>query len=241
MRLAVISDVHGNLRALETVLADIARRTPDAIVNLGDCITSPLWPRETFELLETIALPTVRGNHDRWIAMPADVRRSPSEVFAWNALSDRQRATLGGLPPSLTVADEVLAVHGTPTSDVEYRLEEKQDGRLALVPAETLGKRLGSIDARLVLCGHSHHQHVAADRTGRLVLNPGSVGYPRYADNDDRLINEAGSPHARYAVATRGRFGWTVEMIVLEYDWSEVVAQAERNGRADWGLGFLGV
>lgn len=65
MRLAVIADVHGNLIALETVLADIARRGSDLIVNLGDCVTSPLWPRETYELLEDRAMPTVRGNHDR--------------------------------------------------------------------------------------------------------------------------------------------------------------------------------
>ena len=63
---------------------------------------------------------------------------------------------------------------------------------------------------------------------------------PRYADNEDRLMNEAGSPHARYAVATRGAAGWGVELIAVAYDWSEVVAQADRNGRADWGRGFLG-
>ena len=63
MRLAVISDVHGNLRALEAVLADIGTRGVDLTVNLGDCVTSPLWPKETFEALQVLALPTVRGNH----------------------------------------------------------------------------------------------------------------------------------------------------------------------------------
>jgi Calcineurin-like phosphoesterase len=67
MRLAVISDVHGNLAALEAVLADIKLRGPDYTINLDDCVTSPLWPRETFEALQSLALPTVRGNHDRWI------------------------------------------------------------------------------------------------------------------------------------------------------------------------------
>jgi predicted phosphodiesterase len=67
MRLAVISDVHGNLPALEAVLADIKGRAVDFTVNLGDCVTSPLWPKETFEALRSLALPTVRGNHDRWI------------------------------------------------------------------------------------------------------------------------------------------------------------------------------
>jgi predicted phosphodiesterase len=52
MRLAVISDVHGNLPALEAVVADIKKRQVDSAVNLGDCVTSPLWPKETFEALQ---------------------------------------------------------------------------------------------------------------------------------------------------------------------------------------------
>jgi 3',5'-cyclic AMP phosphodiesterase CpdA len=60
-RLAVISDIHGNLRALEAVLTDIETRGADAIVNLGDCATSPLWPRETLDLLESLSFITVRG------------------------------------------------------------------------------------------------------------------------------------------------------------------------------------
>jgi putative phosphoesterase len=240
MRVAVISDIHGNVRALEAVLADIPRRTPDLTVNLGDCVTSPLWPRETFELLETISLPTVRGNHDRVLAEPGDAWRIPSVAFTREALTERQRATLGALPATVAVTDRVLAVHGTPASDTTYLLEDKVDHRLALATADALSDRLGDTTAELILCGHSHHQHVAADRAGRLVLNPGSVGCPRYSDNDDRLLNEAGSPHARYAVATRRPSGWSVELVVLEYDWMAVVQQATASGRADWGRGFLG-
>lgn len=241
MRIAVISDIHGNARALEAVLADIGRRAPDVTVNLGDCVTSPLWPRETFELLETLSLPTVRGNHDRALAESPEAWTIPSVVFTRDALTDEQREVLGALPPSLDVTDGVLAVHGTPASDTRYLLEDKVESRLTLVTADTLGERLGDVRASLILCGHSHHQHVAADRSGRLVLNPGSVGCPRYSDNDDRLLNEAGSPHARYAVATRGRMGWSIELIVLEYDWSEVARRASENGRPDWAHGFLGL
>ena len=240
MRLAIISDVHGNLRALEAVLADIAPRAPDATVNLGDCVTSPLWPRETFELLQSLALPTVRGNHDRWIAQPASAPSSPSIAFTRGALSAGQRAALGAFPATLSLPEDVLAVHGTPSCDSDYLLEEKVDGRLSLVSGSTLGDRLGGVAASLVLCGHSHHQHVATDRAGRLVVNPGSVGCPRYADNADRLTNEAGSPHARYAIATRRGTRWSIELVVLEYDWSEVTGQAQRNGRPDWAQAFLG-
>jgi predicted phosphodiesterase len=240
VRLAVISDVHGNLRALEAVLADVRHRAPDSIVNLGDCATGPLWPRETLDLLESLGLPTVRGNHDRWIAEPTSAPQSPSIVFTRQALSAGQCAALGALPAFIDLGAGVLAVHGTPASDSEYLLEEKVDGRLALANADMLGARLGNVDADLVLCGHSHHQHVAADRRGRLVLNPGSVGCPRYADNTDRLVNEAGSPHARYAIATKRGDRWSFDLVVLEYDWPAVAAQARRNGRKDWAEGFLG-
>jgi diadenosine tetraphosphatase ApaH/serine/threonine PP2A family protein phosphatase len=160
-------------------------------------------------------------------------------VFTRQALSAGQCSALGALPATIHLGNGVLAVHGTPSSDTEYLLEEKVDGRLALTNADTLGRRLGDVPADLVLCGHSHHQHVAADRRGRLVVNPGSVGCPRYADNADRLVNEAGSPHARYAVATTRGDRWSVDLVVLEYDWSVVAAQARRNGRADWAEGFL--
>ena len=82
MRLAVISDIHGNLLALEAVLADIEARGVDAIVNLGDCVTSPLWPKETFDRLGELALPTVRGNHDRWIVEVPEAKLSPAGRFA---------------------------------------------------------------------------------------------------------------------------------------------------------------
>ena len=240
MRIAVISDVHGNLLALETVLADIQTRAPDIVVNLGDCVTSPLWPRETLELLDTLALPTVRGNHDRWIAQPADAPDWPSVVFSRNALTARQRATLGALPSTIDVDDGVLAVHGTPASDTAYLLEDKVGGRLALASGGTLLERLGGVTAELVLCGHSHTQHVAAVGTRCLVINPGSVGLPRYAGNADAALNEAGSPHARYALATRTNGRWSVELFALAYDWDAVADRATRNGRSEFGREFLG-
>jgi predicted phosphodiesterase len=86
MRFAVIPDVHGNLLALETVLADIRTRGVDATINLGDCVTSPLWPRETFEALQGLGLPTVRGNHDRWIQELPEAQLSPAGIFARAAL-----------------------------------------------------------------------------------------------------------------------------------------------------------
>lgn len=240
MRLAIISDIHGNLVALEHVLSHINDRAPDLIVNLGDIVTSPLWPRETLELVTTLNLPTVRGNNDRKVAEPPKPDESPSITFTRDSLSEAQRAALGGLPLTLEVAPGVVAVHGTPSNDSEYLLEEKIDDRLALATPALLELRLTGTKAKLILCGHSHNQHIAQAHGDRLIVNPGSVGCPRYADDTDRFLTEAGSPHARYAVATERNGRWSVELFALDYDWSAVVERAESNDRPDWAEGFLG-
>ena len=103
MRLAIISDIHGNLLALETILADLRNRGADATVNLGDCVTSPLWPRETFELLQTLALPTVRGNHDRWVADTPPEKVGPIIDFTSGSLTEEQRRFLSDLPETLAL------------------------------------------------------------------------------------------------------------------------------------------
>ena len=240
MRLAILSDIHGNLRALEIVLADLATRGVDATVNLGDCVTSPLWPRETLELLDTLALPTVRGNHDRWVAQLPRVQMSQTIASTCDALSAEQRRSLGLLPATLQLDNDVFAVHGTPDSDVDYLLEEAVEGRLSLVTAATLGQRLGEDrHESLILCGHSHNQHTAHAPGNRLIINPGSVGCPRYADNENPFRAESSTPHARYAIATRRSGRWSVELFALDYDWDAVAERAIANGRRDWAEAFL--
>jgi predicted phosphodiesterase len=239
MRLAIISDVHGNLVALEAVLDDIQARGVDAIVNLGDCVTSPLWTRETFELLDTIGMPTVRGNNDRSLTDTPIAEMPRSTRFTYDSLTESQREALGALPSFIELQGGILAVHGRPSSDKKYLLHDKVDGRLALASGAAVVSRLDGVEAGLILCGHSHAQHVALSNE-RVVINPGSVGCPRYADDDDWHVAEVGSPHARFAIATERAKGWGVELIALEYDWAPVVERARANGRADWAAGFLG-
>jgi putative phosphoesterase len=240
MRIAVISDVHGNLAALEAVLADIPNRAPDMIVNLGDWVTSPLWPRETMERLDGLSLPSVRGNHDRWLGDVQAPKKSNSIAFTHAALTAAQREQLAALPATLSLdGGRILAVHGTPASDTGYLLEERFAGQLCPVTAEDLSDRLGGNGAELVLCGHSHRQQIASASNGCLVVNPGAVGCPRYADNPDFVIAEAGSPHARYAIVTRRGLRWSVELLALEYDWDAVAERARVNGRADWAAAFM--
>src|SRR5580700_11870214 len=91
MRIAVIADIHGNLPALEAVLADIQRRGVDRTINLGDCVSGPLWPREVCDLLMASSSLVIRGNHDRWVSKPDPASMGPSDRYAYSHLGPDHR------------------------------------------------------------------------------------------------------------------------------------------------------
>jgi putative phosphoesterase len=237
VRIAVIADIHGNLPALEAVLSDIQRRHVDQTINLGDCVSGPLWPREVCDLLMSCGDPVVRGNHDRWVSEPNP--SGASDRYAVAQLTTDHVQWLGALPPKIIIQGGVLACHGTPTDDNQYLIEDVSDHRLITAPVSTIRKRLGAIDARIVLCGHSHQPHLIQLIDGPLLVNPGSVGCPSYDDPGvDPHVSEVGSPHARYAILTVAEAGVSAEMIAIVYDWRAASARAEQNGRPDWARGL---
>ncbi len=223
MRLAAVADIHGNLPALEAVLADIAHRGVTRIVNLGDCVTGPLWPRETCEVLIARGDPTVRGNQDRLVATLAPADRGPLQRYTFGEIDEAQRRWLGDLPPTLRLDPSILAVHGCPDDDNRYLLEDIEEGGLVRAAADTIARRLGPTDAGLVLCGHSHQQHMVRLPGGPLVLNPGSVGLP-----------ESGSPQARYALVAIDAGTPTVDLVAVDYDHASAAKRAAANGSPRW-------
>lgn len=225
MRLAVISDVHGNRLALEAVLADIARRGADLTVNLGDLVSGPLEPAATAALLMTAAMPTVRGNHDRGLTEGAGGSPDQVDDFARAALSPQQLGWLKALPATLVAEGEVFLCHGTPGSDTEPWLDDWWDGRQTRVPdeAEVTGKADG-IDYPVMLCGHTHLARAVRLRDGRLIVNPGSVG----------LQFNHGSPDARYALLERRGADWSVGLRSVPYDHHGAARQAVENGFPQW-------
>jgi len=240
MRLAVVSDIHGNLPALEAVLAEIGRERVDQVVNLGDIVSGPLWPRETAARLRALGWATIRGNHERQLLVPGD-RMGPADAFARARLGDDDLRWLAALPPTLDLGDGVWCCHGTPTSDLQYFLESVmpdlgRDGSpgVRAATAAEVAERLGSIDAPLVLCGHTHMPRVA--RSGdTLVVNPGSVGLPAFDDEHPHAhFMESGSPHAHWALVERVDAGWQVQQRLSAYDWQAAARQAEASGRGDW-------
>jgi len=234
MRLAVIADIHGNLPALDAVLADIAARNVDLTVNLGDIVSGPLFPRETADRLMPLGLPTIRGNHERQLLTHGPGRIGASDRFAAAALTAEQKAWLASLPETLRIGEDILLVHGTPASDLDYFLETVDgDGVRPALPDE-IEARAGDAPARLILCGHSHTPRQVRTLDGRVIVNPGSVGLQAYRDEEPVPHDvEIGTPDARYAIVTLGA-AIAVEWVTLAYDWETAARTAHANGRPEW-------
>lgn len=235
MRIAAISDIHGNLFALDAVLLDIDRRGVDVIVNLGDILSGPLLPRETADRLMALDLPTIRGNHERQVLGPDPDLMGESDRYAYEAITDSQRAWLTALPPVLHLAPDVFLCHGTPDSDVACYLEDLVHGELRPAPLRSIEQRTGACAAPLILCGHSHIPRLVHLTSGQVIVNPGSVGIQAYVGHHPGPHTvEIGSPHARYAIAERTTTGWKVDFAAVPYDWDEASRLAQQRHRPDW-------
>lgn len=237
MRIAVIADIHGNLAALEAVIGDIGEQRIDQVVDLGDRVSGPLWPRESLERLVELRIPGVRGNHDRQVGASAREGLGLSDAFAFDALDAAQRQSLTDLPFLRAVLPGIEAFHATPGSDERYLLDDIRDGQLFRAPVAKIARRVGATDARIILCGHSHRADLVQLPDGPLIVNPGSVGCPAYDDPSGHPhVSEAGSPHARYAILQLDGAPErsTVEFRAIAYDWEKAARRAEMNGRAEW-------
>lgn len=232
MRLAIVSDIHGNLPALLAVMADAG--VVDGWVNLGDTLAGPLWPAETAEFLMQHDWPTLAGNHERQMLRPDLSRMGASDRHAAERITAAQRRWLAAMPPRLSLPFGLHCVHGTPASDLECFLETVTPDGMRPATADEVAQRLGGLQAALVLCGHTHlprHARVGAVQ----VLNPGSVGLPAY-DHDDPYphVVENGTPQARYALVEHVDGDWSATLRAVDYDHESAARQAERAGRGDW-------
>jgi len=237
MRIAVLADIHGNVRALRAVMDDLKQVAPDRVLNLGDTVSGPLEAAETADVLISLAWTTIRGNHDRQLLDRPAEQMGRSDQAAANELKNHHAAWLSTLDATAEVED-LLLCHGTPDSDTTYLLETVEpDGRVRIATRTEVARRLDGTSAKVVLCGHSHMARIFALDDGRLVINPGSVGLPAYTDvTPVRHSMEMGAPFARYAVLERRKASepWQVSFRVVAYDWGAAADRAAAKGREDW-------
>jgi len=128
--LAVLSDIHGNLPALEAVIADARAAGATGFVNLGDSLSGPLWPAETADLLMREGWPTIAGNHERQLLTHSLDRMNASDRFARGCLSDVQLAWLAAQPQTLTVVIPASVPGSTVRQTVDERLDRSTRGEV---------------------------------------------------------------------------------------------------------------
>ena len=225
--LGILYDVHGNLPALEAVLAEAEREGVDRWLLGGDYSVFGPWPVETLERLRTLADATwIRGNGERWLVDPPT--EMPAEQLAFiqaaiaasvAALSADDVDELIGLPAH-SEREDAFYCHGSPLSDVDsFSPDDGEDDE----------RLLAGVKERQVVFGHSHIQFRRPGPNGTELVNPGSVGMP--LDGDTRagwaVRRDDGALELR-------RTAYDVPAAVAkmrEYDWGERVAQRLLNGR----------
>jgi putative phosphoesterase len=217
---ACLYDVHGNLPALEAVLADAG--DVDRYILGGDYALFGGWPGETVARLRELEPATwIRGNVDRWTADPPDELREPVEAVRAE-LGDALVAELAALPATAEDGD-LLICHGSPLSDVRSFQPE---------PADDEGELLAGVTASRLLFGHTHLQFRRMSGAIELI-NPGSVGVP--LDGDHRaayaLLHDDGRlEHRRVAY---DHMASAAKLRSFGGDWADVIARRIERARVE--------
>jgi putative phosphoesterase len=188
MRIAIFSDIHGNLQALDSVLADIAAQKPDAVYCLGDLVGYGANPNEVTERVRREGYPTVMGNYDDGVGFDRDEcgcayreeaeRERGQRSLEWTKarVTPENKAFLRTLVKEIRFEDggkRILLVHGSPRKINEYLFEDR--------PVSSFERLAASSDADVIVFGHTHKPYVK-DVAGVTFLNVGSVGKPKDGD-----------------------------------------------------------
>jgi predicted phosphodiesterase len=237
MRIAIISDIHGNLVAFEAMLDDIARQRVDRIVCLGDVAAFGPQPEEVVARLREIGCPVVMGDADATLLTPEapatdELFRRLQEIDAWAVarLSPSDREYIAAFQPTISIALDgdatLLCYHGSPQSF--------KDPIRATTSDDDLTRLFAGFDARFYAGGHTHIQMLR--RFGAsLVLNPGSVGlaYDRVPAPGATVRNP---PWGEYAILTVAGSSFGVALRRVPFDVAALLRAARENGmpHADW-------
>ncbi len=215
LRIALISDIHGNLPALDAVLKDIESLNVDQIICLGDICDLGPEPGETLRRIRDLNCTVIQGNHD-----PFDEESSPpiQAISDWCAeqLSPEERSYLINLPSSheftLSAGRTLLAVHGSPRSLTEGMIAEQTNDEVRTL--------LEGISADVVAGGHTHVQ-LLRRVDHQLIVNVGSVGCPFaevFSGAPPTIL-----PWAEYGLITGTEAGISVDLRRVNFDTQELV------------------
>lgn len=237
MRIAILSDIHGNVFALEAVLADAKSRGVELMLNLGDILCGPIAPKATYNLLMDHDLVTIRGNQDRLLyeITSEGIKSNPTIQFILDDLGHEPLEWVASLPFDIQLTEEIYICHGSPSDDMTYLLENIESGSACLRSDKEIVELLNGQQSQLILCGHTHTPRSVQLASGQYVVNPGSVGMPAYTDEEPNYHSmENHSPHASYAIIEEKNHDWVIEQMKIPYAFDRAATAAKENGRDDW-------
>lgn len=196
MRIALFSDIHANLPALEAMFEDMDSQNPDAVYCLGDLVGYNVWPNEVINEIRKRRIPTIAGNYDHGVgrnsddcgcAYKTDDEKEMGKVsisFSNEKIGEKEREYLRSLPAHIRLEFQLneeilnlLLVHGSPRRINEYLFEDREEKSLLRI--------LQQSNADIMCSGHTHkpyHRILLSGDKYRHAINIGSVGKPKDGD-----------------------------------------------------------
>ena len=234
MKIAILSDIHGNSWALNEVLKDIKTKGIETIINLGDSLNGPLDPYGTFKLLNENNTLSISGNGDRLILESLDLTsESKTSEYVKTQIDNDVIEWLKKLPFEL-IYNNIYCCHASPDNDTTYLLENLLPGYIAVKEYSEIDNKLKDIKQEIIVCGHSHVSRIVKTKN-KTILNAGSVGLPAY---DDELPiphkMENFNSFAKYSIITLTENPVKIEQVAIPYDYEIAAKVAEKNERSDW-------
>lgn len=235
MRLALISDIHGNLCALDAVLSELKKSSIENVVCLGDVAATGPHPRETLQRLKSANVRVVMGNKDQLLLGEIEPKKSAqdeemqkiNEIDSWCAsqLTLEEKEFMKGFAKTVFVPlsreDSLLCFHGSPNSNVDLITSK--------TPDDVLRKMLSGARAKIMAGGHSHVQ-MLRHYGSTMLINPGSVGQAIQRVPGSNEVRHL--PWAEYAIVESDGDGFPlrVEFFRKRYDLSKLISTAMESG-----------
>jgi putative phosphoesterase len=243
MKIALFSDIHANLPALEACLEDMDNRGPDAIYCLGDLVGYNIWPNEVINMIRRRGIPCIAGNYDQGVGRSSEdcgCAYKTDEEKAMGAISialsnelvkDKERKYLRTLPSHLQLEYQfndgplnIFLAHGSPRKINEYLFEDREE--------KSIMRIMEGVNADILCVGHTHrpyHRTFSYARNNRTAcrhtINLGSVGKPKDGDNRACYVllelDEESSPFAKDSIR--------VEFIRVNYDFEKAAQAIEKS------------
>ena len=226
MKIALISDIHGNIPALEAVIHSIKGKNILDIYNLGDSLYGPLWPEETAQFLIKNNIKSIMGNEDEDLLK--NHYKNETEKYTVKQLSITSIDWLKNLP-NFYENEYITLFHGMPNDNRKYLLENICNGSITVKTNGEIMKIIEKIKTKYIGFGHSHLERILTINEQTLI-NAGSVGWPAFLDDDPEHKIETYNNFAKYVIIDKEN----IEICNVAYNYKEASKKAKENNRNDW-------